>query len=75
MMQLNKNKKSVFRVARPYLNWLVKPRFFSQVFWKNIILFILKGILSFKMHKIIFFYKKKNNKKKNVCLPYHTFFY
>ena len=51
----------MFRIIQPYLNLLVKPRFFL-VFWKNIILCILKGVMLFKMHKIIFFQKK-------ICVP------
>ena len=43
LMWPNKNIP-VFRVTRPYLNLLVKPRFF-QAFWKKIIILcILKGI-------------------------------
>ena len=38
-------KIPVFRVTRPYLNLLVKPRFFSGFMEKNIILCILKGEL------------------------------
>ena len=47
-------KRPVFKVTRPYLNLLVKPRFF-RFSGKNIILCILKGEMPFKMHKIIFF--------------------
>ena len=63
------NKKIlVFRVTRPFLNLLVKPR--SNILEivsgfqekKYIILCILKGDLSCKMHKIIYFFKKK-------CVP------
>ena len=53
----------MFRVAQPYLNLLVKPRFFFQVF-KIIILCILKGDVPFKMHKIMLF-----SRKKSVCVP------
>ena len=77
------NKKiSAFRVTRPYLNLLVKPRVFSGK--KYIILCILKGEMPFKMHKIIFFSRKKKSLKKKMCLPYlyyqpcyskHLFFY
>ena len=50
----------MFRVTRPYLIILMKPRFFS-VFWgENIILCILKGILPFKMHKKNFFFTFQN---------------
>ena len=65
---LRPNRKiPVFRVTRPYLNWQLKPRFFSG-FWKKIIIScILKGKMPFKMHKFIFFSRIK---KKNVCLPY-----
>ena len=70
-MCLRPNKKiPVFRVTRPYLNLLLKPRFFFRFSGKNII--ILKGILPFKMHKIIFFPKKKTLLKK-VCLLYQNF--
>ena len=75
--RLRSNKKiPVFRVARPYLNILMKPRMYFQVFWKNIILCILKGISPFKMHKIIFlFQKRKLKKKRKRCmrLPYLKF--
>ena len=54
-------------VTRHYLDLLVKPRIF-QVFWKNIILCILKGEMPFKMHKIIYFFPEKN-----VWLSYLTF--
>ena len=56
------NKKiPVFRITGPYLNVLVKPRFFRVFFWgKKIILCILKGKMPFKMHKIIIFFQKKN---------------
>ena len=81
------NKKlPVFRVTRPYLNLLVKPRIFfrfSRIY--IIILCILKGEMHFKMHKVIFFFQKKIIKTKYVCLPYlkfsdllpetHLFFY
>ena len=46
-------KIPVFRVTRTYLYILVKPSFF-RFSGKNIILCILKGILPFKMHKIMF---------------------
>ena len=52
-------KKTVFRVTRPYLDLLVKPRIFSGFSEKNIISCILKGNLPFKMHKIVFFPEKK----------------
>ena len=77
-------KIPVFRVTRPYLNLLVKPRIFSGCLEKYIILRILKGEMPFKMHKIIFFPKKKNNlkKKKDAYLKFseplpktHLFFY
>ena len=58
-------KKSVLRVARLYLNLLVKPILFLRFYVKYIILCILKGELPFKMHKIIFFQNKIN--KKNMC--------
>ena len=60
--QLGQIKKiPVFRVTRPYLNWLVKPIIFFAGYWKNIILCILKGKTFFKMHKILFFFPE--NKK------------
>ena len=58
-----KLKISVFMVTQPYV-----PKFTGETenfFWfsgKNIILCILQGEMSFKMHKIIFFQKKKNKK-------------
>ena len=52
----------MFRVTRPYLNLPVKPRFF-RFSGKNIIVWILKGQMPFKMHKIIFFSRKK------ICVP------
>ena len=64
-------KKPVFRVTGPYLNLLVKPRFFSGFLNFFIILCILKGEMPFKMHKIIFLPEKIY-----VCLPYlKTYFY
>ena len=63
------NKKiPVFRVIPLYLNLLVKPRIFSGFLEKNIILCILKGKMSFKMHKIIFFFPEKRIIKKNICV-------
>ena len=66
--EVRPNKK----VAPPYLNLLVKHRFFSSFFFeKNIILCILKGKMPFKMRKIIFFQNKViRNQNQNVCLPY-----
>ena len=65
-MLLRPNKEIfVFRVTRPYLNLLIKPRFFFRFSGKNIISCILKGEMPFKMHKIIFFQEKKD-----VYLPY-----
>ena len=61
-------KIPVFRLTRPYLNVLVKPRIFSGFLEKYIILCILKGKMPFKMHKISFFPEKKI--EKYVCLPY-----
>ena len=68
----------MFRVTRPYLNLPVKPRSFFSGFWKNIISFILKGKMPFKIH--IFFQEKKNvcllNPKFSDLLPkIHLFFY
>ena len=60
-------KIPVFRVTQPYLNLLVKPRIFFRFSGKNIILCILKGEMSFKMHKIVFFSRKK--KLKTICVP------
>ena len=54
----------LFRVAGPYRNLQVKPRFFSGFLDKNIILCILKGEMPFKMHKIIFFSSRKKK-----CVP------
>ena len=61
------NKKiPVFKVTRLYLNLLVKIYdFFSSFLEKYIILCILKGEMTFKMHKIIYFFQ--------VCLPYLNF--
>ena len=58
-----KKKIPVFRVTQPYLNLLMIPRIFFQVFWekkfahrhtleKKNILCILKGEMPFKIHKI-----------------------
>ena len=44
-------KKSVFRVTGP----IIRHNFFTG---KNIILYFLKGISPFKMHKIIFLSRK-----------------
>ena len=57
----------VSRVTRPYLNFLVKPRFFSGFLEKNIILYILKGNMPFKMHTIIV--------NKNTMPETHLFFH
>ena len=59
--ELGQIKNNVFRVTRPYLNLLVKPRIFSCFLEKYIILCILKGEMPFKMHKIVYFFRKKNN--------------
>ena len=72
MVRSNK-KIPVFRVTRPYLNLLVKPRIFSGFLEKNIILCILKGKMPSKMHKIIFFFQKKKIDKKKKYLPYLNF--
>ena len=81
---LRPNKKiPMFRLTRPYLNLLVKPRIFSgllvkpRIFFRYsgkiyIILCVLRGEMPFKMHKIIFlqiffFFFKF------VCLPYLKF--
>ena len=62
---LRPNKKiPVLRVTRPYLNLLVKPIIVFRISVKNIILWILKGKMPFKMYKIIFFPEKKKMKKK-----------
>ena len=67
------NKKiPVFRVTRPHLNLLVKPSIFFRFSGKSIILCILKSILPFKRHEIIYFSIKKINKKP-VCLPTKNF--
>ena len=50
-------KIPAFRVTRPYLNLLVKPRIFFRFSGKNMILSILKGISPFKLHKLIFWKK------------------
>ena len=55
-------KIPVFRINQPYLNLLVKQGIFSGFLEKNIILCISKGILPFKMHKILFFPEKN-------CVP------
>ena len=70
---LRSNKKYVFRVTRPYLNLLLKPRIFSGFLEKKFFLIfcILKGILPFKMHKIIFLFPKKKEFK-NICVPTQT---
>ena len=52
----------MFRVTRPYLNLLVKTRTFFRI---NIVLYILKREMPFRMHKIIFC-SRKNYKKKSV---------
>ena len=72
---LRPNEKiPVFRVARPYLNILVKPRIFSGFLEKDITLSILKGKIPFKMLKIIFFFFKKKKKLEQICvLPYLIF--
>ena len=50
----------LFRVTRPYLNLLVKPRIFFKFSGKNIILCILKGEMPSKCIKLYFFLKRKN---------------
>ena len=61
LFKANKKKIPEFSVTRPYLNLQVKPGgfFFFQVFWKNMILCILKDERLFKMHKIILFFSRK----------------
>ena len=61
-------KISVFRVTRPYLNLLVKPRLFSDFLKKKKIICILKGEMPFKMYKIIFFFPPQKMIEK-ICLP------
>ena len=61
----------MFRVTQPYINLLAKPRTFFMFSRKNIILCILKGEITFKMHKLYFLPEKEN--KKYVCLPYLKF--
>ena len=57
-VSIRPNKRiPVFRVPRPYLNLLVKPEFF-QVFFKKTFVSILKGELTFKVHKMILFSRK-----------------
>ena len=53
-MPLPKAKKKIpiFRLTRPYLNVLVKPRFFSG--------FLEKGEMPLKMHKLYFFPEENN---------------
>ena len=60
----NKKNIPVFRVTQPYLNLLVKPRFFFQVSKKNIIFYIFTCLS--KCIKIIFISRKKI-KIKNIC--------
>ena len=60
----------IFRLTRPYLNLLVKPRFFSSGFLKKTTC-ILKGISSFKMHKK----SRKNNNLKKCVRNALIFFY
>ena len=65
---LKLTKWPVFRVTRPYSNLPVKPRNFSCFLEKKVILCILKGILPFNMHRIIFlFFSEKKIIKKNMC--------
>ena len=54
-------------VTLSYLNLLVKPIILFRFPAKNIILCILKGEMSFKMHKIIYFFEKKKG-------AYHTMY-
>ena len=52
---IRSNKKiPVFRVTRPYLNLLVKPRILLRFSGKNRILCILKGKMPFNMHNFFF---------------------
>ena len=57
LLSTNKNIP-VFRIIRPYLNLLVKPRIFSGFLERSIISCILKAYFFYKMHKIIFFPEK-----------------
>ena len=67
LIVIKQNKKiPVFRVTRPYLNLLVKPRIFFRFSGKNRILCILKGKMPFKMLKIVFYSRKKDKK---MCVP------
>ena len=64
------NKKiSVLRITRPYLNLPEKPIIFFRFSgnWKNTILYILKGNMPLKIHKIVFFPQKKKIFKKKMC--------
>ena len=62
-----KAKVPVFRVTQSYLNLLVKQRIFFRFSGENIILWILKGEMPFKMHKIRSFSRKKIIEK--ICVP------
>ena len=59
ILLIRPNKKiPVFRVTQPYLNLLVKPRFFSGFLKKYNFMHFERP---FKMHKIIFFSRIKND--------------
>ena len=59
-------------VTRPYLDLLVKPKFFFTFSGKNIIICILKGKFTFQNEKKKI-QKNKIMKKKYVCLPFLKF--
>ena len=67
------NKKiTVFRVTRPYLNLLVKPRIIFRFSGKNKLYAFWKAKCLSKCVKLYFFSRKKL-KQKYVCLPYLNF--
>ena len=71
LLVLGPNKKqAVLRVTLPYLNLLVKPRFF-KVFWKKYNFMYFERRNS-EMLKIKFFPRKSINKKYE-CLHYLKF--
>ena len=67
ILKLGQIKIPLFKVTRPYINLLVKPRSFSGLLKKcNFMHF--ERQMPLKMH--IFFFPEKKIKKKYVCLPY-----
>ena len=59
LLRPNKKKYNVFRIKSLKILCRVGTHVYFNFFWKKINFTHLKGILPFKMHKIIFFPEKR----------------